>query len=204
MQAPQDLTPREQLKEIIKKDGIVLEETVLSSSRKSPYYYDIKKAILTARGLALAGSLGLGLVQALGAKSVGGLESGAIPFATSISMSSAQGTRPIDLFFVRKQAKQYGRRKWVEGNVDSPAVIVDDVVTTGRSSMDAADRVTEMGYTVKGIVAVVDREEGARELFSSRGLEFASMFSHSDDFKEYIEARLAGKTRQADHVPGGF
>lgn len=146
--------------------------------------------MLTPRGLHLAGSLALDFVEEMGANSVGGLESGAIPFATAVSIASEKSERPLDLFFVRKQAKQYGRRKWVEGNIASPVVIVDDVVTTGKSSIDAVDRISELGYKAVGIVAVVDREEGGAELFSSRGLSFAALFSHSRDFKEYIDRQL--------------
>lgn len=183
-------TDRERLHEIIRKEGIVLEQITLSSGKTSPYYYDIKKAIMTPLGLALAGGLGRDMLKEFRAKSVGGLESGAIPFATAISVKSLEGEQPVNLFFVRKEARSHGMRKWIEGNVTPPSVVVDDVVTTGKSSIAAVDRIEQAGGKVVGVIALVDREEGAADLFKSRGIRFVSIFSHSRDFKDHIEQQL--------------
>src|SRR5205085_2930088 len=152
----------EMLKEIVKTKGIIIDVFSIASGKKSHYYYDIKQAILTPKSLALSGELGLELLKGLDAKSVGGLESGAIPFATAISLSSIKSRKPLQMYFVRKQARAHGRRKWIEGNSNSPAVVVDDVITTGNSSAVAIDRLIEAGCNVAGVIALVDREEGAK------------------------------------------
>jgi orotate phosphoribosyltransferase len=190
------LEHKDELREIIKKSGIVIEDTVLASGKKSQYYYDVKQAMLTPRALSLAGMLGFEIARMSNVKSVGGLESGAIPFATAISMSSASSVNPMQLFFVRKQSKAHGRGKWIEGNFDSPAAVVDDVVTTGTSSLIAIDRLVEAGCNVATVIALVDREEGASDAFASRGIKFAPIFTHSHDFKQFIDERLALKSKQ--------
>jgi len=195
------MNKREMLKEFILARGIVVEETILSSGKKSPYYYDIKQAILTPEALDLAGDLGLESIKSFSAKSVGGLESGSIPFSTAIALKSKGTGSPVQPFFVRKKARTHGRGKWIEGNLLPPAVIVDDVITTGASALDAANKINEeTGQLVAAIVAVVDREEGAKELFASKGIPFRSIFTHTKDFKSFIEKGLASKKAEASQT----
>ena len=197
------MNQKETLKKIIIERGIVLEQTTLSSGKISPYYYDIKQAILTPEALDIAGALGLGIVESFGGKSVGGLEAGSIPFATAVALKSSGTKMPVQPFFVRKKARTHGRGKWIEGNPVSPAVIVDDVITTGASALDAASKVKEeTGQQVASIVAVIDREEGAKELFAAKGIPFESIFTHSKDFKDFIEKSLASKVAKASQMRG--
>ena len=176
---------------LIKSHGVVVQSDPikLSSGKLTNHYYDVKAAILTPRGTKLVGELGLQAATQLEAKSVGGLELGAIPIATLIARESEGTVNPIPAFFVRKTAKAHGLQKYLEGSqVQSPALIVDDVVTTGTSTMQAVRAVRELGCKIAGVMAIVDREEDGETLFSENGIPFYSIFTDSD-FKEYIDTR---------------
>jgi len=188
------------LEELIKEYGIVVshEPIKLSSGKETHHYYDIKPAILRPKGLKLVGELGIEVAGALGAKSVGGLESGAIPIATAIARESENALHPMAAFFVRKNQKQYGLKKFTEGcDIVSPALIVDDVITTGSSTMKAVEEVRKSEGQIAGILAVVDREEGAAELFKEKGIRFFSIFTHSN-FKDHIEKKLDSFRKNAE------
>jgi len=180
------------LKLLIENKGIVVEDEpfTLSSGKVSNFYYDIKQAMLTPSGLRMAGELGFKVARRFQAKSVGGLESGSIPFATAISLTSEGTPDPVGSFFVRKNERRHGRRKWIEGAIESPALIVEDVVTTGKSALDAAIKVEEAGIKVAAVLALVDREEGAADLFRERRIALVSIFSHTEDFKRFIDAKI--------------
>ncbi len=181
---------RRVLGELIKKDGIqfsLMKPIKLSGGGESYYYYDIKRVVSNPHGLDLIGDIGLELVSQCGARSVGGIESGSIPIAYAISLKSNGSSNPISAFYVRKQAKVHGLQKEIEGNLESPVVIVDDVITRGKSVLEAVNKVINEGYKVIGVVTIVDREEGAIEEFTKADIELFSIFTHRD-FKEYIES----------------
>lgn len=175
--------------ELIKVKGIVIKDVVLSSGEKSKYYYDLKRVVLTPNGSDLIGKLLLQKVLEFdNVKSIGGLEVGATLLAPLITLKS-QESRLLDAFFVRKSAKKHGLEQEIEGNLRNPAVIVDDVITTGKSVIQTLDKIQQENTKVNGIVCIIDREEGAKELFEKRGVPFVSLFKHSD-FSEYIKSRL--------------
>lgn len=189
---------REELKEIIKNNGIRLREVTLSSNIKSDVYYDIKNVVTTSAGVTLTGELMLNLIKEKfpETKSVGGLESGAVPVMTGIVYYSDQlmEGHKIYGFFVRKEAKKHGLEQKIEGNPKEPMVVVDDVVTTGQSVMDAIHALNAEGHSVSGIVSVMDREDDRKiEQLKDGTLKFYSLFKHSE-FEDYIKDKKQKQT----------
>ena len=129
---------------------------------------------MTPDGQRLIGRLGLGALREAGweADAIGGLTLGADPIAYAICHSSADSSRPIKAFTVRKEPKDHGTGKQVEGPLASGdrVVIVEDVITTGGSAARAVEAVRREGATVLGVLAVVDREEGGRAQLEAMGL----------------------------------
>lgn len=182
----------ERLKYIIKERGIVIRDVTLSSNRKSKFYYDIKSIVSEPEGAALIGELMLALILKIEPKtmSVGGLESGAIAIATAIVCSSYLLTPAsrVSGFFVRKNVRTYGLEKMIEGLVKDPVAVVDDVITTGKSVLDAVAALRNQGFSNINIVSVIDRES-KENLLDQNNLQFHSLFKHSE-FAEYIDSRL--------------
>ena len=180
------------LKDIIRQRGIVIKDVTLSSNRKSKFYYDIKSIVCEPEGAALIGELMLAQILKIEPKtmSVGGLESGAIAIATAIVCSSylLTPTSRISGFFVRKNVKTYGLEKMIEGIVKDPVGVVDDVITTGKSVLDAVAALRNQGFSNINIVSVIDRET-KENLLDQNNLQFHSLFKHSE-FAEYIDSRL--------------
>lgn len=132
-------------------------------------------------GLALIGSLGLSAMSAAGwaPDSVGGLTLGADPVAYAIAYASASTTRPIRAFTVRKEAKQHGTGKLIEGpfTPTDRVVVVEDVITTGASAIRAISAIRQAGARVVGVLAVVDRDEGGRAAIESEGVPVHALVS---------------------------
>ena len=188
-----DLIPqkREQLKEIIKTQGIFLSDVTLSSNVKSDVYYDIK-TVVNSEGVVLIGELMFDKIRKLfpTVKSVGGLESGALQISTAIVFFSNQLREgKLNAFFVRKEAKKHGLQKKVEGITKAPLVIVDDVVTTGQSVIDALDALMAEGHSPIGIISVIDREDERKlEVLKNGTLKFDALFKHSE-FEDFIKMK---------------
>jgi orotate phosphoribosyltransferase len=182
---------RNRLKEIIKARGIVIRDVTLSSNKKSKFYYDIKSIVGEPEGAALIGQLMLATILKLEPKtrSVGGLESGAIAIATAIVCSSLQlePTYRVSGFFVRKNTKDYGLEKTVEGIVQTPVAVVDDVITTGKSVLHAVTALRKQGISEINIVSVIDRE-AEENLLNQNNTQFHSIFRHSE-FADYIDSK---------------
>ncbi|HEY7777724.1 MAG TPA: hypothetical protein VIA09_04215 [Nitrososphaeraceae archaeon] len=184
----------ERLKEIIKKRGIVIKDVTLSSNRKSKFYYDIKTIVNEPEGAALIGELMLDRIMKVEPKtlSVGGLESGAIAISSSIVCACHYSSLPnsVSGFFVRKSVKTYGLEKMIEGIVKDPVAVVDDVVTTGKSVLDAVSALRNQGLYNVNIFCVIDRQV-EKNLLDQNNVKFYSLFRHSD-FSDYIDSRLDG------------
>jgi orotate phosphoribosyltransferase len=182
----------ERLKEIIKQRGIAIKDVTLSSNRKSKFYYDIKSIVNEPEGAALIGELMLDRMSRIDPKimSVGGLESGAIAISTAIICSCYHLKLPntISGFFVRKSVKTYGLEKMIEGVVKNPAGVVDDVITTGKSVLDAVSALRNQGVSNIHIFCVIDRE-AEENLLEHNNLQYQSLFRHSD-FSEYIDSKI--------------
>lgn len=182
----------ERLKGIIKERGIVIKDVTLSSNRKSKFYYDIKTIVNEPEGAALIGELMLDRILKVEpkTKSVGGLESGAIAISSSIVCSCHYSSLPnsVSGFFVRKSVKTYGLEKMIEGVVKDPVAVVDDVVTTGKSVLDAVSALRNQGLYNINIFCVIDRQV-EKNLLDQNNIKFHSLYRHSD-FSDYIESRL--------------
>ena len=182
----------ERLKEIIKERGIVIKDVILSSNRKSKFYYDIKSIVNEPEGAALIGELMLAQILRINPKimSVGGLESGAIAISTAIVCSCYHLTvqNRISGFFVRKNVKTYGLEKMIEGIVIDPVAFVDDVITTGKSVLDAVSALRNHGVSNIHIFCVIDRE-AQENLLEQSNLQYHSLFRHSD-FSDYIGSKI--------------
>ncbi|MDF1506447.1 orotate phosphoribosyltransferase [Roseisolibacter sp. H3M3-2] len=146
----------------------------LASGRRSSLYIDARLTTMHPDGLALVGPLGLAAIEGAGwrADAVGGLTLGADPVSYAIAYASAIAGRPVRAFTVRKEAKQHGTGRLIEGpyREGDRVVVVEDVITTGGSALKAVEAVRAAGGTVAGVLAVVDREEGGREALEGAGL----------------------------------
>jgi orotate phosphoribosyltransferase len=175
---------RRQLAALLKAQSITKGEFTLASGRRSSYYIDARKTTMSAAGLQLIGFLGLRLIREAGweASAVGGLTLGADPVAYAIARASCDAPPTIDAFTVRKEPKGHGARRRLEGCFErgDTVVVVEDVVTTGQSALNAIEAVHTAGGTVLGVLAVVDREEGGRDAIASAGYPLRSLVSLAD------------------------
>lgn len=146
---------------------------LLASGQRSSYYIDCRRATMSAEGLALIGRMGLEAIRRAGWRpdSIGGLTMGADPVACAIALASLGGDLPMDAFSVRKDSKDHGTGRLIEGTFrpGHSVVVVEDVITSGGSARRAVAAVEGAGGTVLGILAVVDREEGGRAALEGEG-----------------------------------
>jgi orotate phosphoribosyltransferase len=180
---------RRRLVAIIKERSFSTGTTMkLASGRTSNYYFNMKPTMLHPEGAHLIGRLVLERLGDRGADFVGGLEMGAVPIATVVAAASHVAGRPVPAFFVRKQAKEHGTQKLIEGLAPEETLagkrclIVEDVTTTGGSSMKAIEAVRAAGGTIAAVITVVDREEGAKDTFAAAGVAFLPVLT-VEDFK---------------------
>jgi orotate phosphoribosyltransferase len=152
---------------------------VLASGQRSSFYIDCRLTTMSAEGMALIGREGLQAIRAAGwtASAVGGLTLGADPVAYAIACASFEDGPSIDAFTVRKEAKQHGTQRLIEGNFAPGAavVVVEDVITSGSSALRAIEAVTAEGGSVVGVLAVVDREQGGRDKLEAAGFAVRSL-----------------------------
>lgn len=174
---------REALRTLILQRALRFGQFTLASGKTSTYYLDGKQVTLDAEGARLIGEGLLDLFEETEMPdAVGGMSIGADPITSAVITMSAVRRTPIRGFLVRKQPKGHGTNKFIEGPVQpgEKVVIVEDVVTTGGSSLEAIDRVEEFGLKVIRVAAVVDRMEGGSEAFADRGIPFSSLFTIRD------------------------
>ncbi|AEH44355.1 orotate phosphoribosyltransferase [Thermodesulfatator indicus DSM 15286] len=151
----------------------------LASGKISPYYLDCKKTTLCAEALPLIGKLMWQEVKNFTPEAVGGLTLGADPLVSAVCFQAGLEGTPLEGFIVRKEAKGHGTQNFIEGAVKKgmKAVILEDVVTTGGSSLKAVSRARDAGLEVLAVVALVDREEGGLEAIKAQGLSLISLFT---------------------------
>ena len=160
-------------------------EVVLSSGKKSNFYVDCKQTSLTAEGHFLIGQLFCALIQeqAPQALAVGGLTLGADPLASATSLSSFIGGHPLHAFLIRKDSKGHGTEQYLEGlsnlRPGMPVVILEDVITTGASTIKAIERARAAELDVLMALALVDRDEGGRAAVEAHA-PVQSLFTRHD------------------------
>jgi len=150
----------------------------LASGRQSDHYVNCKPVSLSGVGLALLGSDLLELVEPE-AVAVAGLTLGADPLVSAVALQAALAGRSLDALIVRKEAKGHGTGAWLEGPLPEPGAaitVLEDVVTTGGSSLKAVTQLRQAGYTVNRVVTIVDRQEGGLDAMTSAGLELRSLY----------------------------
>ena len=167
---------------------------VLSSGQPSSYYINGKQVTLRADGALAIGRLLLAeLPQNTAA--VAGLTLGADPMVSAVSTVSAYEEKPVAALIIRKEAKGHGTKAYIEGPSLDPGalvVVLEDVVTTGKSAMLAVERLRGAGYSVDTIISLVDREQGGREFYQDQGLIFKALFTIKDIQAAY--ASIAPRT----------
>jgi len=183
------VTPRDRLLDLLKERSFARRRVTLASGRESDFFIDCKQAVLTAEGHALVGVV---LFEALAklprCVAVAGVELGGCPLASAVALTSFQRGAPLDAVYVRKDAKDHGSKRLLEGNASlapgASIAIVEDVVTTGGSTLKAAAKLRDAGYTVAGVAAVVDRLEGGREAIEAEGLPLVALYTRLDFIPE--------------------
>jgi orotate phosphoribosyltransferase len=154
----------------LREHALVIGEVTLTSGRTASYYVDAKRAILRQPGFGAVGELVAARARELGAAAVGGMTMGADPIA-SAALAAPDGAELL-AFFVRKEKKEHGLQRWIEGPLLEPGtrvLVVEDVVTTGGSTARAIERCREEGLEVVGTAAVLDRLAGGAEAIAAAG-----------------------------------
>lgn len=165
---------------LLQRRSVMFRDVTLASGKRSHYYIDGRMTSLSAEGAHLAARLWLPFLRDV--EAVGGLTMGADPLVGAILCLAHQEQVRLDGFIVRKEVKQHGTMKRVEGPLKNGArvAIVEDVVTSGGSAWKAIEAVKELGCRVVRVLALVDREEGAVEFFRDKGYPYFPMFRKSD------------------------
>ncbi len=173
----------QRLREIIREKSLLRDtDFLLASGVVSNYYFNMKKTTLDPEGISLVADLLFVRLRDTDFQFLGGLETGAIPIVTAVSMRSWPSEKPIKSFFVRDKAKDHGTRDLIDGYIEDGArvIIVDDVTTKGDSAMKAVQAVRNRHCTVVKVISIVDRLEGASANFDREGIPFEHLFTTRD------------------------
>ena len=180
-------TSRDRLVALLRERSFEQKKVILASGKESDFFIDCKQAVLTAEGHALVGELMFeALAQIPACEAVAGVELGGCPLASAVSLVSFLQKRPLPALYVRKEVKDHGSRKLVEGDralrPGLRVVILEDVITTGGSTLKAMEKLRAVGAEVVGVVALVDRLEGGIEALrtAAPGLAVVSICSRRD------------------------
>lgn len=180
------------LKQIIKTRSYRTGNVTLASGKTSNYYFDMKPTMLDPIGSTLLGDALFSVVKRYDVDYVGGLEIGAIPLTTLVVAKSQLTDNSVNGFIVRKQPKDHGTQNRIEGlTLDESlsgkrVAILEDVTTTGKSANTVVENLQNLGAKVVVVVSVLDRRNGARELFNDQGIAFETLFAESDFVKEPV------------------
>ncbi|HAA92357.1 MAG TPA: orotate phosphoribosyltransferase [Rhodospirillaceae bacterium] len=179
---PADSAERERLRTIIDDKSLLKDgDFTLASGAKSNMFFDMKKTMLDPEGASLLTEALWEEIKDRDVDCIGGLEMGAVPIVSQLSMRSFP-EKPIPSFFVRKQTKGHGTDQKIDGYLPKgkTAIVFEDVTTTGGSALQAVDAVRKAGLTVNTVITVVDRLAGAEQAFSEQDIELVSLFTKED------------------------
>ena len=173
---------KDRLIELVRQHALRFGTFTLASGKTASYYLDCRQVTLHPQG---ANQIAAGMLEAMSSKMpecVGGMAIGADPITASIVTLAGQKNLPLLGFMVRKEAKQHGMGRLVEGPVESgmSCIIVEDVVTSGGSALQAAQAARDFGLTVVGVMAVIDRLEGGRKAFEAAGIPLTTLLDITD------------------------
>jgi orotate phosphoribosyltransferase len=154
---------REQLIALLREHSLILGDVTLSSGQTAGYYIDARRTVMRPDGFTAAGKLIAGYAREVGASSVGGPVMAAIPLACA-AIAVPEG-EALTGFFVRKERKEHGLQRWVEGAAEpgSTVLVVEDTVTTGGSTVAAIERIRDEGFEIAAVLSLVDRLAGGGE-----------------------------------------
>ena len=174
------MSARETLVAELREHALVIGEVTLTSGRTARYYVDAKRAILRPEGFAALGELVAAEAAARSATAVGGMTMGADPVACAALAAGA----PVKAFFVRRERKSHGLQRWIEGpplDAGERCLVVEDVVTTGGSTVAAIERIRDEGLEIAGVVSVLDRLAGGADAIVAAGDAPYTAFTTIDD-----------------------
>ena len=180
---PEIEADRQALIELIKAEAVFHGDFTLSSGKQASYYVDMRKLTLDHRAAPAIGRIMLDLVRDIdGIVAVGGLTLGADPIANAVLHESVQTGRPLDAFVVRKEPKDHGRGRQIEGAdvAGKRVVVVEDTSTTGQSAMKAVEALRREGAEPVAVAVIVDRRTGAQALIESEGLTWLAAIDLDD------------------------
>jgi len=177
---------RDRLARLLREHSLIFGDFTLASGKKSPYYFDSKRTTLLAEGAHLAAREVLRTLREHGieAEAIGGMTLGADPIVCAVCALSFVEGPALRAFIVRKEAKEHGTGRQIEGNLapGSRVIVLDDVVTTGGSTLKAIEAAVTGGHEVVAVICLVDREEGGAERLSD--WPFYPIFRRSEIFSD--------------------
>jgi orotate phosphoribosyltransferase len=181
--------PRVRLIAELREHALVVGRVTLSSGAEAEYYVDAKRAILRPAGFAALGELVAAEAQARGATAVGGMTMG----ADAVACAALAGGADVKGFFVRKDRKAHGLQRWIEGpplDEGESCLVVEDVVTTGGSTIQTIERMREEGLRVAGVVSVLDRLAGGEEaIVAAAEAPYVALSTIDDVYPDRPDAR---------------
>jgi len=179
---------RDRLLSLLTTHSFARKKVTLASGRESDFFIDCKQTMLLAEGHALAGELMANELSRFGPhQAVAGVELGGCPLASAVALVTFQRGQGKDAIYVRKEVKDHGSKRQLEGNAHLPkgarVVLLEDVVTTGGSTLKAAAKLEDAGYQIAGVIALVDRQEGGAEAIAA-SFPFHALYTRADFIPE--------------------
>lgn len=179
---------RDRLLALLVERSVSRKKVVLASGKESDFFVDCKQTVLLAEGHALVGEAMLAEVAEVAAlgdvQAVAGVALGGCPLASAVALTSYRKGTPLDAIYVRKATKSHGSGRRIEGDTHlsegASIVVLEDVVTTGASTLEAVRQLRDAGYRVAGVVALVDRQEGGAETLDAADIRFRALYRRKD------------------------